>query len=409
MTRVYLDYAAATPLDPQVWDIYKKISLESWANPSGIHQDSQKAKGEIEQARLKISKILNCKAKELFFTGSATEANNIAIQGAIFANKQNGKPKSHLIVSPIEHSSIDQTVKLMQSLDFCDYSVLKIDGGGLIGLESIKSNVSPETDLISIIWVNNEIGTIQPIKEISKLLSEINFERKKNGLNNILFHVDASQAFLYNEIDLEELGVDLLTLSSHKIYAPRGAALLYVKEGVKLSPIQGGGAQESGLRSGTQNTAAIVAFSEAIAIFHKDRDQNINKIKTIQDYTIQKLFEKNKNRKSNLYNSIIINGITGNHRSVNNINFSLKNIDHQTLHTALDLAGFSLSGGSSCNSGSLEISSVIQSIRSAQNLFIPDVEATIRLSLGKENTTDDIDLFFQKLEQIVAGLKASAI
>lgn len=403
--RIYLDYAAATPILPEVWSVFENASITFWANPNGIHHEAQKAGAAIEQARVEIAKILNCKAKELTFTASATESNNLAIKGVVNSEKLKTKNNSHILISPIEHPSILNTVEILHKQGSIEYDFLKIDRVGLIDIGKLEKQILPETILISIIWVNNEIGTIQPINEIAAKLRNINQIRLSQGLPKVLLHVDASQAFLFQKVDLRNLDVDLMTLSGHKMYAPRGTALLYIRDGVKIHSNIGGGGQESGLRSGTQNTAGILAMAKAIEIADQKRDMYKAQIATLQAYTFHKLNEKNINPNSNLFNIVIINGIIGNIRVENNINFSLKSIDHQTLHTALDLAGFALSGGSSCSSGSLETSEVIQAIRKAAGEDLPETEATLRISLGLYNTKDDIDKFFEVLEVIVGKLK----
>ena len=436
-TRIYLDYAAATPILPEVWSVFENTSKELWANPNGIHHEAQKAGASIEQARVEVAKILNCKAKEITFTASATESNNLAIQGLVksasyqtmsfrptgeiyssdsakishFVRNDTSEINSiaqikpHLLLSPIEHPSVLNTVEITHEEGSLNFDFLEIDKGGLIDLDRLEKQVLPETVLISIIWVNNEIGTIQPIQEIAKKLKNINQNRILQNLPKVLLHVDASQAFLFQKVDLKELSIDLMTLSGHKMYAPRGTALLYVKDGVKIHSNIGGGGQESGLRSGTQNTAGILAMAKAMKIADQKRTDYKSQIALLQKYTFQKLNEKNQNQNSNLFKLVILNGVIGIFRVENNINFSLKNIDHQTLHTALDLAGFALSGGSSCSSGSMETSSVIQAIRKAAGEEIPEIEATLRISLGLHNTKDDIDKFFEALEVIVGRMK----
>jgi len=435
--RIYLDYAAATPILSEVWTVFEYASKELWANPNGIHHESQKASAAIEQARVEIAKIINCKAKELTFTASATESNNLAIQGlvkSVLCQTMSFRPtgeiyssnsakishfvrndtsevnssvriKPHILLSPIEHPSVLNTVEILLEEGSLDFDFLKIDNGGLIDLERLEKQILPETVLISIIWVNNEIGTIQPIQEIATKLKDINQNRTLQNLPKVLLHVDASQAFLFQKVDLKALKIDLMTLSGHKMYAPRGTALLYIKDGVKIRSNIGGGGQESGLRSGTQNTAGILVLAKAMEIADSKRDEYKNQIALLQEYIFQKLNEKNQNQNSNLFNLVKVNGIVGISRVENNVNFSLKNIDHQTLHTALDLAGFALSGGSSCSSGSLETSSVIQAIRKAAGENIPEIEATFRITLGLYNTKEDIDKFFEVLEVIVGRLK----
>ncbi len=449
MSQIYFDFAAAAPIDAEVWEVFENTSKNCFANPNGIHAQAQVARNVIESARREIAQILKCKSSELIFCGSATEANNLALLGTVynarskalavgFSDPEIGSKSyiqaglttdyggdenlhsndklshgailgtdvirlPHILISSIEHPSISQCASSLAALGLASFSTLPTDSGGLVDLEYLKDYILPQTAIISVIWVNNEIGTIQSLQQIVEKIKLINQARLAQNLPKVLLHVDASQAFLSENVDLKLFEVDLLTLSGHKIYAPRGTAILFARTGVELRAITGGG-QESGRRSGTQNTGGIAAMAKAMQIAQANRTKYREKLAKLQTEFFSKLDQANQNKEHIFFQRVIVNGVLGSQRVVNNINFSLKSIDHQTLHTALDLAGFSLSGGSSCSSGSLEISSVITAIRSSAHSHLPEKEATIRLSLGRDSRAEDLNLFFEKLVEIVTKL-----
>jgi cysteine desulfurase len=394
MNHVYLDFAAATPIDPSVWAEYERVSFESFANPSSTHFYGRASKDYLENARITAATFLHAKPQEIIFTASATESNNLAIQGILraFQNQNSAQSaKPHILVSEIEHASVIEAQQFYTK--DCEVETFQVNTLGLADLDDLFSKIKPETCLISLMLVNNEIGTIQPIQELSARLSSINSQRKIQGLPIIYLHTDAAQAPNYIPVDVSDLGVDLLTLSSQKVYAPRGAALLYVKTDIPLEPITFGGNQEKSLRSGTQNTAAIWAFAQALKLSETMREKD--KARTIELITYLK------GRIFTLSSQIMINGLwdeSFTQRIPNNLSLHLPGLNQESLLTYLDLNGICVSSGSSCQSGANEQSHVIKHI---QNL----PGATLRISIGRTTTRIELDYFVEILSRALVLAK----
>ncbi|GAB4147761.1 MAG: cysteine desulfurase NifS [Patescibacteria group bacterium] len=395
--RIYLDYAATTPVDLSVWNLFQQISLNNWANPSGMHTDSQRARFILEQSRRSVAEIIQVKnPNNIVFTSSATEANNLAIKGLLDTYISQGQIP-HILISSIEHDCVLEASHSRG--DRALVGEIPVSSEGVINIENVASLIKPETKLISVMLVNNEIGTVQPIKDLSNMLYEMNQDRLRAGEPAILLHVDASQAPLYFEVSVNELGCDLLTLSGHKIYGIKGSACLYISNSVSIVPQTLGGKQEHGLRSGTVNVAAAAAMAEALKKAQNNYQQEFSSAIQKRDYLKLEL-EKMMNELG-IMDRYRING-SWEYRSPANLNFSLKGFDHQTVLTALDIAGISVSGGSSCSSGSEEISHVIRNIN--QDTDWLEKMATIRVSLGLETTRDELDLFVARLYKILNSL-----
>lgn len=377
MKRIYLDYASTTPVDRRVQKAMAPYFSEKFGNTMSLHSFGQEAKIALEESREKIARVIGAKAKEIVFTSSATESNNLALKGIAFANKNKG---NHIIISVIEHPCVLESAKWLEKQNF-EITMVKVDKYGLVNPDDVKKAIKENTILVSIIQASNEIGTIQPITEIAKLC------RGKG----VYFHTDAAQSFGKIPIDVNKMNIDLLTASSHKIYGPKGAACLYVREGIKLQPLLHGGGQENGLRSSTINVPAIVGFAKAAEICEKEMKSESKRQIKLRDYLIKNILK-----------------IEGSHlnghpekRLPNNINVSFDFIEGEAMVIQLDMEGIALSTGSACSSATLEPSHVLLAI----GLKPEQAHGSLRISLGKQTTKKDIDYFLKVLSPIIKRLR----
>ena len=368
--KVYLDNAATTPVDKEVLKAMEPYFCDIFGNASSLHSFGQEASKAVEKARNKIADFLNCSAQEIIFTSGATEANNIAIKGVI-------NSKDHIITSTIEHPSVLETCQNLEKKGI-EVSYIKPNSDGIIKVEDIEKKIKNNTKLISIMYANNEIGTIQNIKKIGELA-----KNKK-----IIFHTDAVQAINHLDVDVQKLNLDLLSLSGHKIYGPKGIGVLFVKKGTKINKIQHGGHHESNLRSGTLNVPAIVGLGKAVEMILITRDKNNINIKKMRDYALELIQKKIKNIK--------LNGDLEK-RLPNNLNISFMNVEGEALLLGLDLAGIAISTGSACSSGSLEPSHVLMSI----GLSHEQAHGSLRITFGKQNTQQEIEYMVEELIKLV--------
>ena len=385
MAKIYLDYAATTPVDPKVLRAMLPYLKKDFGNPSSIHGFGQRALGAIDDARKKVADFLGCSPQEIVFTGSATEADNLAIQGLIENQKSNLKnQKLHIITTQIEHHAVLEPCQILEKKGV-RVTYLPVDREGLVKVSDIEKALGPDTLLVSVMYANNEIGTVQPIAEIGKVL--------KSQKNKIYFHTDAVQAANYLECNVEKLGVDLLSLSAHKIYGPKGVGALYVRKGTPLRPLIFGGGHENGLRSGTENVTGIVGFGAAVEEIQnpKIKIQNI-KIRQLRDRIIKKVLK--------LISEARPNGSLA-QRLPNNINFSFKGAEGEAIVIALDQKGIATSTGSACSSKSLEPSHVLLA------LGLSDIEAhtSLRVSLGRYTTEKEVETFLKVLPSVVKRLR----
>jgi len=385
MAKIYLDYAATTPVDPKVLRAMLPYLKKDFGNPSSIHGFGQRALGAIDDARKKVADFLGCSPQEIVFTGSATEADNLAIQGLIENQKSNLKnQKLHIITTQIEHHAVLEPCQILEKKGV-RVTYLPVDREGLVKVSDIEKALGPDTLLVSVMYANNEIGTVQPIAEIGKVL--------KSQKNKIYFHTDAVQAANYLECNVEKLGVDLLSLSAHKIYGPKGVGALYVRKGTPLRPLIFGGGHENGLRSGTENVTGIVGFGAAVEEIQnpKIKIQNI-KIRQLRDRIIKKVLK--------LISEARLNGSLA-QRLPNNINFSFKGAEGEAIVIALDQKGIATSTGSACSSKSLEPSHVLLA------LGLSDIEAhtSLRVSLGRYTTEKEVETFLKVLPSVVKRLR----
>jgi cysteine desulfurase len=388
--RIYFDYAATTPIDKSVLQKMMPYLKNKYGNASSLHKFGQEANNALDEARERVAKFLNCKPAEIIFTGSASESDNLAIRGVIKAikKKKQAGERIHVITSKIEHKAVLETFKDIEK-DGARVVYLPTGTDGLINLDDLRAEITPETDLISIMYANNEVGSIQPIKKIGEIVAKIN----KNEEHPVYFHTDAAQAANWLDCDVGKLGVHLLTLSGHKIYGPKGVGVLYVKEGTPILPIIFGGDQEWKLRAGTENIANIVGMAEAIKKIKHTKSEFMEMAK-MRDMLVKGVL-------SNVQGSKI-NGPKKEEDGLPNIvNFSFLGVEGESLVIALDQQGIAASTGSACTSTALMPSHVLI----AMGLIDLDAHSSLRISLGKYTTIQEINKFIKTLPKIVERLR----
>lgn len=371
---IYLDHAATTKVDDRVLKKMIPYFSINYGNPSSMYFLGRNNKRVIKEARETVASCIGANSKEIYFTSCGSESDNLALKGIAYANKHRGR---HIITSKIEHPAILNTCKTLEKQGF-NITYLNVDKHGFISLEELENSIRVDTILISIMFANNEIGTIEPIDKIGRIAK----------LNNVYFHTDAVQAIGNIRINVKELGIDLLSMSAHKFYGPKGVGALYVRQGIDFERIQDGGHQERGKRSGTENVPGIVGIAEAIKLSYKEFEYNNKKVLDLRNYFINKL-------KLN-FNDIIINGDLEK-RLPCNINVSFPNQDGQQLLLGLDEYRICASTGSACSTGNSKPSHVLTSI----GLSKEEIFGTLRFTLGKENTKQDIDYTIKVLLSLI--------
>ncbi len=373
--KVYLDHAATTPVDKEVLEAMLPFFDEKFGNASSLHAYGREAREALEKSKEEVAKLINADADEIIFTGSGTESDNLAIKGIAFKHG-----KGHIITSKIEHPAVLETCKYLEKKGF-DVTFLPVDEYGLVKPEDVENAIRDDTILISIMHANNEIGTIEPIEEIGEIA-------RKHG---ILFHTDAVQSAGKIEIDVKKINVDLLSMSSHKIYGPKGVGALYVRRGVKLEPVLHGGGHEKGMRSSTENVAGIVGFAKACEICRRRMHEDADKITRLRDKIIKEVLK------------IEESYLTGHptRRLPNNASFYFKGIEGESLVLMLDAKGIATSTGSACSSKKLQASHVLLAI----GIRPEDAHGSLRVTLGRENTEEEIDYFLEVLPEVVEELR----
>ncbi|KHO62984.1 cysteine desulfurase [Thermoanaerobacter sp. YS13] len=379
MDRIYLDNAATTPVDKRVLEAMLPYYSDVFGNPSSPYSYGQEAKKAIEEAREKAAKALGADADEIYFTSGGSESDNWALKGVAYALKDKG---NHIITTEIEHHAVLNTCRYLEKEGF-KVTYLPVDEYGLVEPEDLKKAITDKTILVSIMFANNEIGTIEPIEELVKIAHE----------KNVYFHTDAVQAVGNVPIDVKKLDVDLLSLSAHKIYGPKGVGALYIKKGIKIHSLIQGGTQERNRRAGTENVAGIVGLGEAIELITKNLDSHINKLTFLRNKLINGILEKIPYARLNGHPTKRLPG---------NVNVSFEFIDGESLILNLDMAGICASSGSACTSGSLEPSHVLLAIGLPREL----ARGSLRLTIGKDNTEEDIDKVLEVLPQIIKRLRS---
>lgn len=378
MKSIYFDNAATTRLDDEVLQEMLPYLKENYGSASSIYKLGRESRKAVEESRERIAKVLNCKPNEIYFTAGGSESDNTAIKGIAKANKKKG---NHIITSKIEHPAVLETCKQLEKEGF-EITYISVDENGMVDLEELKKSIKPTTILITIMFANNEIGTIQPIEEIGKIAKE----------NNIYFHTDAVQAVGNVKINVQKLNIDSLSLSGHKFYGPKGIGALYVKTGVKFEKFIDGGPQERNKRAGTENVAGIVGIGKAIELAYENLDGHNKKIKELRDYYVEQVKEK--------IPYIKINGDMEK-RLPGNSNISFRFIEGEGLLLNLDLKGICASSGSACTSGSLDPSHVLLAIGLPHEI----AHGSLRISIGKYNTKEEIDYLVENLVEIVNRLR----
>jgi cysteine desulfurase len=376
---IYLDHAATTPVKPPVLTAMLPYFTENYGNPSSVYKLAQRNKKTLNDARAVVAKHLGAEPKEIFFTASGTEADNWALKGIAAALKDKG---NHIITTNIEHHAVLHTCQHLEKLGF-DVTYLEVDGDGLVTADQVEQAIKKETILISIMYANNEIGTIMPIREIGAVARA----------HGVIFHTDAVQAVGHLPIDVKAENIDLLSLSGHKFYGPKGSGALYIRRGVSLPSFIHGGGQERGKRAGTENVPAIVGLATALDLAHQDLAAKTNRLRALRDYLIDGIYERIPYCRLNGHRQ---------QRLANNVNFSFDFIEGESLLLLLDIEGIAASSGSACTSGSLDPSHVLLA------LGLPHEQAhgSIRLTLGDDNTREELDLVLDKLPAFVEKLRS---
>lgn len=378
MKNIYFDNAATTRLDEEVLNEMIPYLKENYGNASSIYKLGRDSKKAVEDSREKIAQVLNCKSNEIYFTAGGSESDNTAIKGIARANKLKG---NHIITSKIEHPAVLETCKNLEKEGF-EVTYISVDENGIINLEELKKSVKDTTVLITIMFANNEIGTVQPIEEIGKIAKE----------KNIYFHTDAVQAVGSIKIDVQKLNIDSLSLSGHKLYGPKGIGALYVKSGIKFEKFVDGGHQERNKRAGTENVAGIVGIGKAIELAYENFDEYNEKLTELRDYYISQVEEKIPYIKINGHRQKRLPG---------NANISFKFIEGEGLLLNLDMKGICASSGSACTSGSLDPSHVLLAIGLPHEI----AHGSLRITFGDDNTKEDVDFLVNTLVEVVERLR----
>lgn len=374
MNIIYFDNSATTKINTEVLNEMLPFLTTEFGNASSLYTIGRKSKRTIEKARKQVAELINCKQNEVYFTAGGSESDNLALKGFAYANKDKG---NHIITSKIEHPAILETCEMLEKQGF-EVSYINVDENGFIKIEELKKSIKPTTILISVMAANNEIGTIQQIEEIAQIAHD----------NNIVFHTDAVQAIGNMPIDVTKMGIDMLSISGHKIHAPKGIGALYVKSGVNIEKIINGGHQEKDKRAGTENVAGIVGLGKACEIANKNMDTHIRYLTKLRDYYIKRLQKE-------LPNQFRINGSMEN-RLPGNANISFKGINASELIFKLDEKGMCVSSGSACSSGNPKPSHVLQAINVPEEYL----NSAIRTTFGDDNTFEQIDYLVKILKNL---------
>ena len=370
----YFDNAATTKVKEEVLKEMLPYFKDMYGNPSSLYSIGRASKKAIDEARKKVSKLINCNPNEIYFTGCGSESDNTIIKGIAYANIKKGK---HIITSTIEHPAVLHTCQALEKQGF-EVTYLKVNKEGIIDIEELRNSIRNDTILISIMFANNEIGTIQPIEIIAKIAK----------MYNIIFHTDAVQACGNVPIDVSKMGIDALSLSGHKLYAPKGIGALYVKNGINFEKIMDGGHQEKNKRAGTENVAGIVGLGKACELANINLESHMKHLKKLRDYFILETEKR--------IDSVKLNG-SRERRLPGNANFSFSGVEGETILLKLDAKGICTSSGSACTSGSTAPSHVLKAIGLSDDL----ARGSLRVTFGEDNTKEDVDYLLDNLEEIV--------
>lgn len=383
--RIYLDHSATTPVDPRVAAAMARALTENYGNPSSVHGFGQQARAAVDRARREVAALIGAKPNEIVFTSGGTEANNLAIRGLCEAAADHGR---HIVTSAIEHPSVRGVCDALEKRGW-EITRLPVYDNGIVRIEDVNAAIRADTVLVTLMWANNEIGTIQPIREVGALIRN----RRSEGHRHLWFHTDAVQAAGRLSLNIDEAGCDLLSMSAHKLYAPKGIGALYVRRGVRLAVQNVGGHQERERRAGTENVPAIIAFGEAAKLAREEMHERV-----AHDSSLRDRFES---RVKQLIGDVVMNGDRENRLShLSNISFRF--IEGEGLLINLDLEGVAVSTGSACSSGTLEPSPVIRALGVSDEV----ARGSIRFSFGKDNTEADVDYAVDVLSRAVERLRA---
>lgn len=379
MKTVYMDYAATTYVKPEVLEEMVPYFTEKFGNPSSFYGISRETKMAIDKARGQVATALNCDINEVYFTGGGSEADNWAIKGIASAHRKKG---NHIITTKIEHHAVLHTCEYLEKNGF-EVTYLDVNEEGFIDLEDLKNAITDKTILVSIMFANNEIGTIQPIKEIGQICRE----------RKVLFHTDAVQAVGNVPVDVKEMNIDLLSLAGHKIYGPKGIGVLYIRKGVRIDNLIHGGGQERARRAGTENIAAVVGLGKAIELATKDLESHMERLSVLRDKLIDGILER--------VPYSYLNGPRGDKRLPGNVNVRFTYIEGESILLSLDFEGICASSGSACTSGSLDPSHVLLAIGLPHEL----AHGSLRLTLGDGSTEEDVDYVLEVLPGIISRIR----
>jgi cysteine desulfurase len=379
MKRTFLDHAATTPTDPRVVEAMLPYFSDSFGNPSSIHSLGLETRTAVAEAREKVARLIGAASDEIIFTSGGTEADNLAIKGVAQANAQRGK---HIVTTRIEHHAVEESCRYLEKQGF-SVTLVGVDKDGLVNPGDVEKAVTPETILISVMHANNEVGTIQPIADISRVA------RKKG----VYFHTDAVQTVGHIPAKVDELGVDLLAISAHKLYGPKGVGVLYVRKGTRIVSFLHGGGQECGLRASTENVPGIVGLGMAAEIAQAEMDAESKHVTRLRNKLIKGLLER--------IPQVRLNGHPT-QRLPNNVNISVASVEGESLAVSLDLEGIAVSTGSACSSEAMEPSHVL----TAMGVPVELARGSVRFSLGRENTDAEIDRVLEAFPRIVSRLRA---
>ncbi|MDH4268842.1 MAG: cysteine desulfurase NifS [Dehalococcoidia bacterium] len=378
MRRIYLDHAATTPTHPEVVKAMLPYFADSFGNPSSIYSYGQEARGAMEEARIKVAELIGARSEEIIFTSGGTEADNFALKGVVDASEHKG---NHIITTSIEHHAVLEVCRFLERRGF-EITYLPVNEYGLVDPDDVRKAITDKTILITVMHASNEVGTIEPVEEIGKIAREA----------DVYFHTDAVQTVGHIPVNVDKLGVDLLSISAHKLYGPKGVGALYVRKGTKLVPLMHGGEQEKRRRAGTENVPSIVGLGKAVELAGQEIDKEIEQLAGLRDRLIKGLMER--------IDHIRLNGHP-NKRLPNNINVSVDFVEGESMILNLDLEGICASTGSACSSASLEPSHVLLAL----GLSPEEAHGSLRFTLGRENTEADVERVLEVLPGIVAKLR----
>jgi len=379
--KIYLDYAATTPVDPRVIDAMLPYFGQVFGNPSSVHRLGQQSEAALETARETVAQLLNCQPNEIVFTSCGTESDNLALRGVALAARRD-RGAQHILISPVEHHAVSNTAAQLAELHGFEVELLPVDANGMVHPDEVAGRLRPNTAVVSVIYANNEIGTINPLAEIGEICAE----------HGVPFHTDAVQAAAYLEVDGEKQHVNLMSIGAHKFYGPKGVGALFIRQGTAILPIQTGGGQEFGLRAGTHNIPYIVGLAEAFRLAQQERVTRIERLQPLRDYLIGQVLEE-----------IPHSRLTGHPtlRLPNHASFVFAGIDGNALLMMLDVEGFACSSGSACKTGDPEPSEVLTALGLSRAWAL----GSLRITLGEGTTADHVEELLRVLPRLVANLR----